>query len=72
MSHAGTMSVASDRAAIEDNAAGWSNQGAMLQHLEDDISHAKRRIPCPTSAGFAPVADTMLTSACGAFEDDDG
>jgi hypothetical protein len=66
------MSLASDRSAIEDNAAGWSNQGAVLQHLEDDLSQAEHCIPCPTSSGFAPVADSMLTSACGAFEDDDG
>jgi hypothetical protein len=52
---------------MEDNAAGWSAQAAVLQHLEDDLSQAERRISCPISPGFAQAADSMLTSARGAF-----
>jgi hypothetical protein len=40
MTHAGTMSAASDRRAIEDNAANWSAQALILQRVEDGARDA--------------------------------
>lgn len=45
MEHALTMTLASDKRAIEDNAANWTAQAVILQRVED-IVEAERISRC--------------------------
>jgi hypothetical protein len=51
MTHAGTMSAASDRKAIEDNADSWSAQAVILQRLEDGIQELTNQSLEPAESG---------------------